>query len=366
MLPLVCLVQQPPEAEKASAQSLIERRAKEKSPVWVDGNTATFFYRGYAEEVKLFIGGEEVKLHRLSDSDVWTATVTKPDMAKGIFTYAIMPGKKNEPIQGKQFHFQRWRGPQAPPAAARVKELKGQLRTVDFESKALGEKRKVRVYLPPGHDRTKTYPVIYATDGNDGAQVLEALIVAAKVPPLITVATSSGGYLGDRAAGYDTHKDLRALEYLSGFDPKRYAAHEKFFCEEVPTWAEREFGASKHRKDRAIFGCSNGARFAVDMGVRHPDFYGHAFAFSVAGRRELPLADKVNGLPHFHLAAGNWEIFLQTTKNVATALEKHGVPVTFITRIAGHDMAMWDDELAMAATRAFGPSAPAAEVTQTR
>jgi enterochelin esterase-like enzyme len=359
LFPLLLLVRQPsPPASEPSAQSLIQRHEKEKSPAWVDGDTATFFYRGEAEQVKLFFGGEGVAFRRLPDSDVWTATVTKPDMAKGIFTYAILAGKKDEPIQGKKLSFENWRGPHAPPAAAKVVDLKGEVRTLDFESKALGDKRKVRVYLPPGHDRTKAYPVIYATDGNDGAQVLEPLITAGKVPPLITVATSSGGYLGERGADYDIQKDLRALEYLSGINAERYAAHEKFFCEELPAWAEQEFGASKDRKERALLGCSNGARFAADMGVRHPDLFGHVFAFSVAGRREFQLPDKATGLPHFHLAAGTWEPFLKMTTNVAEELKKHGVAVTFITRIAGHDMTMWEEELAGAATRAFGPGAP--------
>ena len=35
------------------ARALIERYEKEKSPVWADGDTATFFYRGDAEQVTL-------------------------------------------------------------------------------------------------------------------------------------------------------------------------------------------------------------------------------------------------------------------------------------------------------------------------
>src|SRR2546423_1801238 len=116
LLPVFLLARQPsPSTGEPSAQSLIQRHEKEKSPVWVDGDTATFFYRGEAEQVKLFFGGEQVTFRRLPDSDVWTATVTKPDMAKGIFTYAILAGKKEELVQGKKLTFERWRGPQAPP-----------------------------------------------------------------------------------------------------------------------------------------------------------------------------------------------------------------------------------------------------------
>jgi enterochelin esterase-like enzyme len=338
-----------------TAQDMIDRHEKEKSPVWIDGDTATFFYQGDAEQVMLAFSGERIAFRHLPDSRVWLARVKKPDMAKGIFTYMILPGKKGEPPfkSGQALPMQRWRGPEAPPAAERAEKLTGETKIIDFESKALRGTRKIRVYLPPGHDRTKQYPVIFATDGNDGGAILEPLIKAGKIPPVIGIATSSGDYLGDRAAGYDIKKDLRALEYLSGEDAERYAQHETFFCEEVAAWAEQEFGASKERIDRAVFGCSNGARFAVDMGVRHPDLFGHVIAFSVAGSREFKVPEKAAGLPQYHLAAGTWEPFLKITKLVADELKAHSVAVTFTTRVAGHDPMMWEEELAAAATRAL-------------
>src|SRR5206468_2881783 len=127
----------------------------------------------------------------------------------------------------------------------KVKDLKGTVKVVDFDSKALGAKRPVHVYLPPGHDRAKTYPVLYATDGHDAGGIVEALIDGGKVPPMIVVAAESGEYIGGpaAAAAHDVTKDLRAMEYLRGLNDERYATHEKFFCEELPAWAERAFGA---------------------------------------------------------------------------------------------------------------------------
>jgi enterochelin esterase-like enzyme len=341
--------------DSPSPQALIERHEKEKAPVWVEGDTATFFFRGEAEQVRLFLGGEDLALRRLADSDVWTVSVTKPGLAKGLFTYALLPGKKGEQHYGKKLDFRRWRGPQAPPAAARVEKVRGEVKAVDFDSKALGAKRGVRVYLPPGHDRAKRYPVLYATDGNAPGHIVEALIDAGTVPPMIVVAATPGGYLGERTGGHDVKKDLRAMEYLPGIDAERYAKHEKFFCEELVAWAEAEFGASTDRRQRAVFGCSNGARFAVEMGVAHPDLFGHVIAFSVAGRRDVKLPDGAKALPTFHLAAGTWETgFHGITAKVAEGLKKQNAPVTFVSRVAGHDMAMWEDELAAALVRAFG------------
>jgi hypothetical protein len=58
-------------------------------------------------------------MRRLPDSDVWTATYTKPNLSRGVFTYAILPGKKGESFYGRKLPVQSWRGPQAPPPVGR-------------------------------------------------------------------------------------------------------------------------------------------------------------------------------------------------------------------------------------------------------
>jgi enterochelin esterase-like enzyme len=345
------------EPKQPTAQDLLDRHAKEKSSVWADGDMATFFYRGETEQVTLLVGGEMKQMKRLAGSDVWTLTFRRPGLEKGIFSYFMVAHKKDAPAfpVGTRIQVQYFRGPKAPPGAAKQTLLKGMVKEHDFASAALGGTRKVRVYLPPGHDKTKRYPVVFATDGQDNAHLVEALITAGKVPPLIVVAAANGGYLGDRSAKADMTKDLRAMEYLTGIDKERYGKHEKFFCEELRAWAEKEYGASPDRKDRGVMGCSNGARFAVDMGARHPDLFGHVFAFSVAGRREFKLPAALNPAPHFHLAAGVWEEgFHKTTVIVTEELKKQSVPVTFHSRVAGHDSVMWEDEFAAALVRAFG------------
>src|SRR5262245_48685628 len=85
-----------------SAADLIARFEKEKSPIWADGDTATFFYRGEAEEVILLVAGDHKQMQRLPGSDVWTATYQKPGLAKGVFTYVILPGKKGESYYGRK------------------------------------------------------------------------------------------------------------------------------------------------------------------------------------------------------------------------------------------------------------------------
>jgi enterochelin esterase-like enzyme len=299
-------------------------------------------------------------------------SVERPELAKGVFSYAFSTGKKGDPpfTPGQPLKFEVWTGPEAPPAPVVAKELKGVEKMLDLESKILGEKRKVKIYLPPGHDRSRSYPVIYAADGMTNAEVVEPLIVGEKVRPLVVVGVLNGPYQGDRSKPYDIKQDLRAREYLPEVDEDRFAKHEKFFCEEVRAWAEKELGASRARQDCAVQGVSNGARFAVEMGMRHPDIFGHVFGFSVAS--SSPSSDLTasarrrlapNELPRFHLAAGTWESgFHKLTSSLADELKKLGAPVVFDSRVSGHDDAMWRQELVAAVLMSFGKPRKAGEI----
>ncbi len=343
------------------AAELIERHLKEQSPVWADGDTATFFHQGEAEGVDLEFDGEIHPLKRLPGTDVWTLAIARPGLDRAVFSYWLTPKDKDRPPAKSLGDPPIWRGPKAPRAAVEVARLKGRLNTVDVPSRRFPKGRRATVYLPPGHDPRGRTKVVYAADGEAidwFARVLEPLIEAGRIPPVVVVGVHSGGYVGGVPdfKNYEQEKDLRVQEYVPGFNPGRFADHERFFCEELPGWAEKEFAASPSRDDRAVFGVSNGGRFAVEMGLRHPDLFGHIFGFSVAGDDQFPNLPLGNdGQPRYYLASGLWEeSFYRCTSSLAKGLEGRGVPVKFSGRIAGHDAAMWRDEFVNALQQAFG------------
>ncbi len=343
-----------------SAVELVGRHLKEQSPVWADGDTATFFYQGEAEGVELGFDGEIHSLKRLLGTDVWTLAITRPELDRAVFCYRLTPKDRDRPPAKSLGDPPVWRGPKAPRAAVEAARLKGRLNTVDVPSRRFPKGRRATVYLPPGHDPRGRTKVVYAADGEVidwFARVLEPLIETGRIPPVAVVGVHSGGYVGGvpDLKDYEQEKDLRLQEYFPGINPKRFAEHEAFFCEELPGWAEKEFAVSPSRDDRAVFGVSNGGRFAVEMGLRHPDLFGHIFGFSVAGDEQFPNLPLGNdGQPRYYLASGLWkESFYRCTSSLARGLEGRGVPVKFSSRIAGHDAAMWRDEFANALQRAF-------------
>ena len=159
-------------------------------------------------------------------------------------------------------------GEAVPAADAKEAEApaapKGTIKSISFDSKHIGAPRSVKVWLPPGHDPKKSYPVFYTCDGmlNVRMNLVEPLIADGTIPPIIVVAVMHG-------------PNMRMAEYLPQTSPKDFDVHEKWFIEEVLPWAEKEFGASKNRMERIVFGSSNGGPFSLTMGARHPDIFGH-------------------------------------------------------------------------------------------
>ena len=51
-----------------------------------------------------------------------------------------------------------WSGPNAPARPARVATLRGERFERTLWSEHLQETRRLYIYLPPGHDRSRTYP----------------------------------------------------------------------------------------------------------------------------------------------------------------------------------------------------------------
>ena len=128
-----------------------------------------------------------------------------PDLERAVISYNHRGEAKGGICQEARLRPGRgvWRGPKAPPPSGpSAVELRGSVKTFEIESKALEPRRKLTVYLPPGFEPGKASRVVYAADGEHAeryATVLEPLITAGKIPPVVLVGVHSGGYIGRRA-----------------------------------------------------------------------------------------------------------------------------------------------------------------------
>lgn len=224
---------------------------------------------------------------------------------------------------------------EAPSEPARAAPIAGELVTETF---GYDGGRQVTVYIPAEPPEA----MVFAGDGEMVTQ-WGALLEAADVPPTIIV--------GAHRVADET---LRLHEYSPGFDPDRFAAHERFFVEDVGAWAQLRFGVALPAERIAVCGFSAGGELALAMGLRHPDRYGVVLAGSPGGGYRPPDGMETP-LPRTYLVAGTLEpFFLDNATRWAVALRAAAADVVMSERVAGHDDAMWREEFPVMVGWAFG------------
>lgn len=343
-----------------TAETLTARWAEAGAPVWADGDELTFVYQGEADQV-LVLSGIQMPLQRLQGTDLWVLTAQIEGLSKAVIGYYFVPLRDGRPVEGAEAWGipAQWRGPEAPPRPERAETLRGELQEHVLDSKALGERRSVTVYLPPGHDPARRTQVVYAADGQSVARmatILDPQIAQGNVPPVVVIGVHASLNPDQGTLLDPSGPDLRGQEYLWGLDEERFERHERFFVFEVAEWAERAFGVASDREHRAVFGYSNGGAFAVIMGIRHPERFGHVLAFSLArGPAGRPPSDWPAGEgPRHYLFAGTLEPFREITSQWADQLSALGVEHVYRERVCGHDMTVWEEEFPAAVAWAFG------------
>lgn len=223
---------------------------------------------------------------------------------------------------------EEFRGGQADPIAGEIVT-----ETFDYD-----EGRQVAVYIPPDPPEA----IVFAGDGQMISQ-WGGILEAADVPPTMLVCAH-------RAA----QETLRLHEYSPTFDPARFAAHERFFVEDIGGWVRSRFGVTLSAERTAVFGVSAGGELALAIGLRHPSIYGAIFSAS-PGAGYRPSEVMPSPLPRTYLVAGTLEpFFLENATRWATALRAAAADVVMNERVAGHDDAMWREEFPMMVAWAFG------------
>ncbi|HVH63256.1 MAG TPA: alpha/beta hydrolase-fold protein [Candidatus Dormibacteraeota bacterium] len=220
--------------------------------------------------------------------------------------------------------------------------IAGQLITEAF---AYDGGRQVTAYVPPSPPEA----IVFAGDGQLIASWGVAL-EAADLPPTMII-----------GAHRPKDETLRLHEYSPGkstaafaFDHERFAAHEKFFVEDVRRWAQSRFDIALPADRTAVFGVSASGELALAMGLRHSDIYGVVFCASPGGGYRPP-AVMPSSLPRAYLVAGMQEpFFLKNANRWADALRHAGADVVITKRVGSHGGAFWRTEFALMVAWAFG------------
>jgi len=199
--------------------------------------------------------------------------------------------------------------------------------------------RQATVYIPPDPPKA----VVFAGDGQLISQ-WGGVLEAAGVPSTMIVGAHR---LADQT--------LRLHEYSPGFDPERFAAHERFLVQDVRRWVRARLGVALPAGRTAVFGVSASAELALAIGLRHPDVYGAVFCASPGGGYRPPGVLPAS-IPRTYLVAGTREPFFRTNAaRWANALRDAGADVVMHERAGSHGDAFWQEEFPLMVAWAFAP-----------
>lgn len=166
----------------------------------------------------------------------------------------------------------RMPGYEPPPELETTPGQKGgRLETFELDSRILGNRRTIRVYLPPAYDDPAAaghrYPLVLLGDGELYAGALriparlDGRIARRQIAPLIAVFVD----VVDRRAEYDRNEKYRRM-----------------VVEELLPRLESAYRVARQPALRALAGSSRGALAALDVALAHPELFGAVGAMAPA------------------------------------------------------------------------------------
>ena len=145
-------------------------------------------------------------------------------------------------------------------------------------SPALGRRRPITVYLPPGYTDDRAHPLLVAHDGQemDAWRLADALArhhAAGRVTPVVAAVPANH----DRHHEYGTAGQLNAGQLGA-----RAAEFQAFITDTVLPRLRQRYQLERGSAQTAIMGASLGGLSAFDLAWRRPDVFGVAGIFSGA------------------------------------------------------------------------------------
>jgi enterochelin esterase family protein len=297
------------------------------------------------------------------DADGWWSVTTEP-MAPGMYRYKFMVdgfrtldpqnGWMRKAAIGQPFNLlvipgdgpQPWDIDPAIAHGTVVREL--------HQSAVLGAPRYLNVYLPPGYDASRTYPVIYLLHGGgndyghwvfDGTAdlIMDTLIDRGVLPPTVVIMPDGNVLDQHRVPG------ATRLQFSEEFRAELLRVHPRYLIEDVLPFAE-----SRYRVDganRAIAGLSMGCMQAWNLLCTHPGEFTAAGLFS--GTAEMDkldaagAAETLRGYRTVLVTVGDWDAPMLKDSMLAApaALTERGIPNGLFTMPGGHVWSVWQQSL---------------------
>ena len=332
----------------------------------VEGKSATFVWRGQADEVRLrhFIFGLESAqpLRRVDNTDLWYLTVEIPPSSRVEYKLELKRGDRvdwiedplnpnrardpfgaNSVFQGAGYEVPSWavHDPRVRP---------GTLKPFMIKSEAFGAVRNGQVYLPARFRKSRRYPLLIVHDGSDYLHyagmktVLDNLIDRLEVPDLIVAFIDSPDRLRDYAG------DERQARFLA---------------DELLPHLESRLPLFEAPRARCLMGASFGGVAALSAAYLRPGMWGRlllqsgSFAFTDIGHHNHrgPVFDPVVAFMNrfreapaavserVFISCGVYESLIYENRSIVPLLDETGMEVRYVEARDGHNWENWRDRL---------------------
>jgi len=234
---------------------------------------------------------------------------------------------------------------------------RGKAEIVEYDSKTVGNRRKMLIYTPPGYSTKTKYPVLYLLHGIGGDEtewqrhgspevILDNLYADKKLVPMIVVLPNGRAQPNDRAEG-DIFRSAPA-----------FAKFEQDLLKDLIPFMESKYTLKKGRKYRALAGLSMGGGQSLNFGLGNLDTFAWVGGFSSAPNTKpseqlVPNPDEARKLKLLWVSCGDKDGLMYISQRVHTYLKEKNVPHIWHVDSGPHDFSVWKNDLYLFSQRIF-------------
>jgi enterochelin esterase-like enzyme len=230
---------------------------------------------------------------------------------------------------------------------------RGKLETVEYDSKTVGAKRKMVVYLPPGYNTATKYPVFYLLHGGGDDEtgwqkkgsadiILDNLYADKKIVPMIVVMPN----------GFATKGGEKPAKGKGGS-----SLFEDDLLKDILPYVESHYPTLTSSSDRALAGLSMGAGQTLNIGLKHLDKFSWLGAFSGGGGKAANLLKDetaVKKLRLFWISSGDKDqLAFKGLESLHKTLAEKNIPHVWHIDAGGHTWPVWKNDLYLIAQMLF-------------
>jgi enterochelin esterase-like enzyme len=220
----------------------------------------------------------------------------------------------------------------------------GTVRLHEYASKALGRRRPLRVYTPPGYDQDPAarFPVLYLFHGSGDNEatwtsfghahlIADNLLAQGKARAMIIVMTDGHAVVGPEARAKNVEMFGRDL------------------LEDVLPFVEANYRTRADRESRAIVGLSMGGGQSLTVGLNHLDLFAWVGGFSAAiSAPEVTVASALSDpaatnskLRLLWVACGKDDGLVKNAQALSEVLTKNEIKHELLITDGNHSWPVW-------------------------